>query len=106
MRPIALLSVILFAATALPATAREVYSPIPLEIERTALRADEVESRQRHKSEKPSARKVSESKSNSFTFSTGAHDYKFKFNGGFDGRGFKFHMDPGPKEVLRKLWFS
>jgi hypothetical protein len=105
MRPIALFfAAALLVTLELSVTAREL--PSPVAIEQTALRTDEVESRQRHKLEKPSSRTVKESKSNTFTLSTEGSDFKFKFNGGFDGRGFNFKMEPPPREVLRKLWLS
>jgi hypothetical protein len=50
--------------------------------------------------------KVTHSQSNSFTFSSGGSDFKFNFDGGWDGNGFRFNMSPGPKQLIQQFWLT
>jgi len=44
--------------------------------------------------------------SKSLKFSSGGGNFNFNFDGGWDGSGFRFNMDPGPKALIQHLWLA
>jgi hypothetical protein len=76
-----------------------------VEIERSSPAVENVERpRPRSKPAPTVTPSVSVSKSGSFSFSTGGSS--FNFDGGWNGKGFHFKMDPDPHTVLRDLWLT
>ena len=102
MRPFVLLSAALLLFLCVASPAQDTPVDLPLEIERST--APPVDLRR-----EPAAKGSSHAThvhSKSLKFSSGGGDFKFNFDGGWDGTGFRLNMNPGPKALIQHLWLA